>query len=105
VPARQAFIVELVPPEDLVSAAAINSTTYNLARVVGPAIAGLLVAWAGPGAAFAVNAVSYVAVLIGLSRIRKQYRAGGLGRTPVGVHRVAVHRGEVRCSTHSPGRW
>ncbi|MES1259276.1 MAG: MFS transporter, partial [Gemmatimonadota bacterium] len=73
VPARQAFIVELVPPEDLVSAAAINSTTYNLARVIGPAIAGLLVAWAGPGAAFAVNAVSYIAVLIGLSRIRKQY--------------------------------
>ena len=74
VPARQAFIVELVPPEDLVSAAAINSTTYNLARVIGPAIAGLLVAWAGPGAAFAVNALSYVAVLIGLSRIEKQYQ-------------------------------
>ena len=73
VPARQAFIVELVPPEDLVSAAAINSTTYNLARVIGPAIAGLIVAWAGPGAAFAVNALSYVAVLIGLSRIQKQY--------------------------------
>ena len=71
VPARQAFIVELVPAEDLVSAAAINSTTYNLARVVGPAIAGILVAAAGPGAAFAVNALSYVAVLIGLSRIRK----------------------------------
>lgn len=74
VPARQAFIVELVPPEDLISAAAINSTTYNLARVIGPAIAGLLVAAAGPGAAFAVNALSYVAVLIGLSRIQKQYQ-------------------------------
>jgi len=73
VPARQAFIVELVPAEDLVSAAAINSTTYNLARVVGPAIAGILVAAAGPGAAFAVNALSYVAVLIGLSRIQKVY--------------------------------
>ncbi|HQW67011.1 MAG TPA: MFS transporter [Gemmatimonadales bacterium] len=70
VPARQAFIVELVPPEDLVSAAAVNSTTYNLARVVGPAIAGVVVAVAGPGAAFSLNAVSYVAVLIGLSRIR-----------------------------------
>lgn len=74
VPARQAFIVELVPAEDLVSAAAINSTIYNLARVIGPAIAGLLVAAAGPGAAFAVNALSYVAVLIGLSRIQKQYQ-------------------------------
>src|SRR5579862_3435815 len=43
VPARQSFIVELVPADDLVSAAAINSTIYNLARVIGPAIAGLLV--------------------------------------------------------------
>jgi MFS family permease len=74
VPARQAFIVELVPADDLVSAAAINSTTYNLARVIGPAVAGLIVAAAGTGAAFAVNALSYVAVLIGLSRIQKQYQ-------------------------------
>ncbi|HEY3934604.1 MAG TPA: MFS transporter [Gemmatimonadales bacterium] len=73
VPARQAFLVELVPANDLVSAAAINSTTYNLARVVGPAIAGIIVAIAGPGAAFAVNAASYIAVLIGLSRIQKPY--------------------------------
>ena len=71
VPARQAFLVELVPAEDLISAAAINSTTYNMARVIGPAIAGVVVAVAGPGAAFAVNALSYVAVLIGLSRITK----------------------------------
>ena len=74
VPARQAFLVELVPPEDLVSAAAINSTTYNLARVFGPAVAGVIVAAAGPGAAFAVNALSYLAVLIGLSRIQKQHQ-------------------------------
>lgn len=73
VPARQAFLVELVPADDLVSAAAINSTTYNLARVVGPAIAGIVVAVAGAGAAFALNAVSYVAVLIGLARIRRTH--------------------------------
>ncbi len=73
VPARQAFIVELVPASDLVSAAAINSTTYNLARVIGPAIAGVVVAVAGPGAAFAINALSYLAVLFGLSRIRTPY--------------------------------
>jgi len=47
VPTRQAFLVELVPPEDLISAAAINSTTYNLARVIGPAIAGVVVAAGG----------------------------------------------------------
>jgi MFS family permease len=71
VPTRQAFLVELVPHDDLISAAAINSTTYNLARVIGPAIAGIVVAAAGAGAAFAVNAASYVAVLIGLARIQK----------------------------------
>ncbi|HEX3928584.1 MAG TPA: MFS transporter [Gemmatimonadales bacterium] len=73
VPARQSFLVELVPPEDLISAAAINSTTYNLARVIGPAIAGVVVAVAGAGAAFAGNALSYIAVLIGLARIEKRH--------------------------------
>lgn len=70
VPARQSFLVELVPHEDLVSAAALNSTIYNLSRVIGPAIAGVVLAVAGPGACFAINAVSYFAVLIGLARIR-----------------------------------
>jgi MFS family permease len=93
VPTRQAFLVELVPPEDLISAAAINSTTYNLARMIGPAIAGVVVAAAGAGAAFAVNAVSYLAVLIGLSRIQKLY----VPRPPVegpsiftGMHFIAA---------------
>lgn len=70
VPARQSFLVELVPQDDLVSAAALNSTIYNLSRVIGPAVAGVVLAVAGPGACFAVNAVSYFAVLIGLGRIR-----------------------------------
>lgn len=72
VPARQSFLVELVPAEDLVSAAALNSTIYNLARVIGPAVAGVLIAASGPGAAFAVNALSYVAVIVGLVRIRQR---------------------------------
>lgn len=70
VPARQSFLVELVPAEDLISAAALNSTIYNLSRVVGPAIAGLVLAAVGPGACFAINAVSYFAILVGLARIR-----------------------------------
>lgn len=69
VPARQAFLVELVPYEDLISAAALNSTIYNLARVIGPSIAGVILAIAGPGVCFALNAVSYLAVLISLHRI------------------------------------
>jgi MFS family permease len=72
VPTRQAFLVEMVPPEDLVSGAAINSTVYNLARVAGPMVAGVIVATAGPGAAFAVNALSYVAVIVALMRIRTE---------------------------------
>ncbi len=80
VPARQSFLVELVPPEELVSAAALNSTIYNLARVIGPAVAGVLIALAGPGAAFAVNALSYIAVLVGLMRITQR----ALPRVPPG---------------------
>lgn len=73
VPARQAFLVELVPYEDLVSAAALNSTIYNLARVIGPSVAGVILVLVGPGWCFFLNAVSYLAVLISLFRI--QYRA------------------------------
>jgi MFS family permease len=69
VPARQAFLVELVPQEDLMSAAALNSTIYNLARVIGPSLAGVILAVAGPGVCFALNAVSYLAVLTSLQRI------------------------------------
>ncbi len=72
VPARQSFLVELVPSGDVISAAAFNSTIYNLARVIGPAIAGVVVAAAGAGWAFLVNAVSYVAALVGFARIERR---------------------------------
>ncbi len=79
VPARQAFLVELVPYEDLVSAAALNSTIYNLARVVGPSVAGVLLVLLGSGVCFLINAISYLAVLISLFRI--EYRAPGRTQT------------------------
>jgi MFS family permease len=69
VPARQAFVTEMVGPEDFVNAQSLNSTVHNTGRLVGPAVAGLLIAWVGSGAAFALNAVSFVAVLISLFRI------------------------------------
>jgi MFS family permease len=69
VPARQAFITELVHADDYVNAQALNSSVHNTGRLVGPAIAGGLIAWVGAGPAFAVNAVSFAAVLIGLSRM------------------------------------
>jgi MFS family permease len=76
-PVRQAFAAELVPREDLVNAIALNSATFNAARVVGPAIAGITLALFGPAANFGVNTVSYFAVLAGLWMI-----------DPVGLYRA-----------------
>jgi MFS family permease len=66
IPARQAFLVEMVGKEDLLNAIALNSSLFNGARVIGPAIAGILVAWIGEGWCFFANAVSFIAVIIGL---------------------------------------
>jgi MFS family permease len=68
-PARQALVGEMVAPEDYVNAQALSSTIHNAGRFVGPAIAGLLIATTNVGVAFAVNAVSFAAVLIGLLRM------------------------------------
>ena len=69
-PARQTFVGELVGDEDLVNAVALNSTSFNAARMVGPAIAGLTIASIGTGWAFIVNGISFVAVLMSLSALR-----------------------------------
>jgi len=66
VPARQSFLIEMVVREDLMNAIALNSSMFNGARVIGPAIAGILVAKIGEGWCFFANAVSYIAVIIGL---------------------------------------
>src|SRR6185503_12434786 len=69
IPTRQAFAVDMVGKEDLVNAIALNSSMFNGARIVGPAIAGILVAAVGEGWCFFANAVSYIAVIIGLMMI------------------------------------
>jgi MFS family permease len=66
IPGRQAFLIDMVGKEDLMNAIALNSSMFNGARVVGPAIAGILVARIGEGWCFAANSLSYIAVLIGL---------------------------------------
>lgn len=76
IPARQAFITDMVGRADLVNAIALNSTMFNGARVLGPAVAGLLVAGVGEGWCFLLNAISYIAVLAGLLRMRVPRRAG-----------------------------
>lgn len=70
VPARQAFLIEMVGREDLLNAIALNSSMFNGARVAGPAIAGILVGWIGEGWCFFANAVSYLAVIAGLKMMR-----------------------------------
>jgi MFS family permease len=65
-PSRQAFVVEMVGKDDLVNAVALNSTVFNAARVLGPSVAGILLAVVGPAVCFLINGLSYIAVLIGL---------------------------------------
>jgi MFS family permease len=69
-PARQSFLVELVGKQDLMNAIALNSSMIQASRVLGPSMAGIIIAWLGEGACFLVNAVSYLAVLAGLLVIR-----------------------------------
>jgi len=65
-PSRQSFILEMVGPKDLRNAVSLNSTMNNVARAVGPAVAGILIATFGEGWCFALNAVSFVAVVFSL---------------------------------------
>ena len=73
VPARQAFVAEIVQREDLMNAIALGSSAFNLARVIGPALAGLVIATLGLEACFFANAASYLAVIVSLIRME----AGG----------------------------
>ncbi len=75
IPARQAFLVDMVGREDLMNAIALNSSMFNGARVIGPAIAGILVASIGEGWCFFANSVSYIAVIAGLLLMRIVPRA------------------------------
>jgi MFS family permease len=88
-PVRQAFVGEMVGREFLTNAVALNSSTFNLARIVGPAIAGVMIIWAGTGWVFLVNALSTVAVLVGLYRMNP----AELQRAPVTEPR---RRGQLR---------
>src|SRR3712207_4665866 len=71
-PTRQAFVGELVGREDLPNAVALNSAVFNTTRIVGPALSGLLIAAADISLPFALNAASYLAVLVGLLLMRPE---------------------------------
>ena len=69
-PARQAFVIEMVGRQDLMNAIALNSSVFNAAAVIGPAIAGLLIAAVGVPICFLINSVSYLAAIVALSLMR-----------------------------------
>ena len=80
-PARQAFIIEMVGKEDLMNAIAMNSSIFNAARAVGPAIAGLLIGAAGTVLCFFVNGLSFLAVLWGLLLMKFESASASEPRT------------------------
>jgi MFS family permease len=86
-PARQAFASEMVGPDRVRNAISINSSVFQLAALIGPAISGLLINAVGAGYAFAVNAASYLAPIVALLRIRDDelYRTAGAGSVRVRV--------------------
>lgn len=100
VPSWQAFVSELVPRDALLNAVTLNSAQFNAARAVGPAVGGVVLGAFGPGAAFALNAASYVAVLAALVAIRtpvlakdRSARPRILGDTWGTARYVAAHPG------------
>jgi MFS family permease len=70
-PARQAFVIEMVGPEDVPNAVGLNSATFNIARVFGPVVAGLMVNAIGTGPVFVANGISFAAVIAGLLAMRE----------------------------------
>lgn len=69
-PARQTFVAELVGEDDLSNAVALNSTSFNAARMIGPAVAGILIADVGTGWAFVINGLSFAAVLVSIALLK-----------------------------------
>jgi MFS family permease len=69
-PSRQTFVTEMVPLRDLANAVGLNSASFNTARLIGPGVAGLLIAGVGIGWVFVINAATFLAVVFSLTRIR-----------------------------------
>src|SRR5438067_1189750 len=102
IPARQSFIVDLVGKDDLMNAIALNSSAFNAARVIGPAVAGALIGVLGVGACFFLNGVSYLAVIAGLLAMRLPSYVSGppAGSAWAGLtEAVAFIRGDRRIAT------
>jgi MFS family permease len=101
-PARQALVHQLVNTEDLANAVALNSSMINAARIVGPALAGLVVAKYGEGICFVINAVSYIATIAALLMMkfakppRRQAKATSIGRSLIEGYRYTMATTPIR---------
>jgi predicted MFS family arabinose efflux permease len=98
IPVRQALVVDLVGKEDLPNGIAINSTTVNITRMIGPAIAGVIIVGFGIGEAFLFNSVTYIAVLVSLSLIRLEEHAPSRG----GQRRISHIKDGLRYAWRTP---
>jgi MFS family permease len=97
-PARQSFMLELVGPESLRNAVSLNSVLVNVARVIGPAMAGILIATAGEGVCFLLNAASFVAVVISLVTLDR----GAIVPSPPSGREPGQLREGLRYVRHTP---
>jgi MFS family permease len=88
IPGRQSFLVDMVGKDDLMNAIALNSSMFNGARVIGPAVAGVLVARLGEGWCFFANGVSYIAVIAGLMMMNVHAPARASAKTPPLEHLI-----------------
>jgi MFS family permease len=92
-PARQTFVSEMVPRTSLANAVSLNSASFNAARILGPGVAGLVIAAVGTGPAFFVNTLSFVAVLLALTQMKTELlrpapRSRGKGQIRDGLRYV-----------------
>jgi MFS family permease len=97
-PAWQAIVPELVPRRELAAAVSLNSVAFNIARALGPALGGLVVAFSGPWAVFMLNALSFLGILLVLYRWRREPSESMLPTERV----VGAMRAGVRYVRHSP---
>ncbi len=88
-PARQAFVSEMVPSDSLSNAVALNSASFNAGRLVGPGVAGLVIAWWGTGEALLLNTVTFLFVIVALLRLR----VGELRPAPLVRARGGIRQG------------
>lgn len=100
-PVRQSFAVELVGRDQLVNAVALNSSIFNLARIAGPGVAGLMIAYVGMSATFFMNAGSYIFVIAAYCFMRPAEFLGGTRKPPVGNVFAQIGAG-VRYATRTP---